>query len=217
MQSFIPAAPGWCSGNCETGIWAGIGGFAFPNFPNGSSLPQHGFAVWDSTTDFMWEWAVPGAAANESSLGSHFVPGDNVTVQGTGVSSNSCSGSPSSAAQWFCFQWFDTTSNWTAEITLQNASTSSTPWYPNTFEFIAEVSSGGHTNAPYGSTFEGEDFYWITMSGWGVDDNGTAHHDDGFSLADASRGTRQVPSLLRGAGAAPIPGDTLKLPTARPF
>jgi hypothetical protein len=182
MNTFIPYYLEFgCDAPCQTGIWAGLGG-STTNGITTPSLPQHGFAVLENAVDFMWEWAVPGASANTSGLTSNFSEGDNVTVQGTGVSSNSCSASPATQAYWFCYQWFDTTSNWTAWITLQNPNQSI--WYPNTFEFIAEPRAPGYNNAPYGWFYGGEPIDYVTMSGWGVDFNGNAHDDDGAGGTD---------------------------------
>jgi hypothetical protein len=176
LNTFIPVNEGNCDSPCSTGLWAGVGGYG------NTSLPQHGFDVTGSSAvDFMWEWFVPGASANTYPLYSQYQPNDNIQLWGVGVSSNSCSAASDNAAPWFCFHWYDLTSNYNAWITLQNPSTAQFPWSPNTFEFVAEVRNpGGYHNAEYG----GSGGRFVTGSGWAVDYYGTAHYDDGNGGSD---------------------------------
>jgi hypothetical protein len=168
-------------GNCETGLWAGIGGDTVTGVSNVTALIQNGFVVGLSPTIMlMWEYWYPGenntptgGGLNTAPLPSGWSSGDEIWVWGWAAPSNSC-GLDATAAPWACFEWEDrTTFTVAGPVAVQNPSGTST-WLPSTFQFIAEVPNG-QNNASYGDV--------VMQYAWAYDQNGAEHPDPGQSSA----------------------------------
>jgi hypothetical protein len=209
VETFVPAniVFGSCP-NCETGLWAGLGGWPYGTNPASPSLPQHGFVVEGNPgVDLMWQWAPSGP--NIVGLPAHISVQDTVILEGTSVSNDACNSGFNNGAPWFCFQWIDETSGWTYFSLIQNQSTSQSVWAPVSFEMAIEIANCGGAfgctteNAAYGYVSNGNDIDAWNVYGWAYDENGTLHSNDGNGGTDPyvnSQGPDNIGAWLTSEG-----------------
>jgi hypothetical protein len=179
-----PVYYGCSFGNCDTLLWAGIGGLSVYGVSTQPSLLQSGFQVTSfgnlGRVNLYWEYLNAGWQSNHNngggahlaSMPSGFNSGDEIWVWGWAAPSSSC-GLDATAAPWACFEWEDRNTYTVAGPYPVQIPTGTSKWLPTTFQFIAEVEINGYNNAGYGQT--------VMEYSWAYDWNGTGHPDPGQS------------------------------------
>ena len=166
------------SGNCFTGIWAGVGGVPTSFFGGaiGSSLIQNGFAMLTSGTAKLFAEYFPQLPLFPSVPGgATYAANDSFEFWGYSATSSACTFPPvgTLGGAVACFQFYDVTNNWEFSSPIFQAAKSGSTYIPTTVEYVAEL--GTKAGA------QNEEYFFPSMVGLGYDSNGNYHVDPGNS------------------------------------
>ena len=167
-EIFVP--PGLtCNGNCNTWLWAGIGGcpsLYFTSILSGQGLIQSGLnLVGSGTSNILLAWEYwPGWPIQAINPPGGIAFGDEFETWGWSASDTNCTHSTNGA--YACFALEDNTQGWYFQP-AQALNINGAGWFPSTVEYVAEELSW--SNAQY---------YWSRMrNGLAWDFNGNIHAD----------------------------------------
>ena len=175
--TYINGASGCNNGSppCTTYEWAGLGGSP-QQYLNGSpsTLMQSGLALQNNAVGYYWEF-FPGPPHIQSLL-SGWNSGDELQIQGSGVTSDSCSSAADYLAPYACFKWWDLRTFDEAYVAIP--APSSGTWVPASWEFVIEdPGPGGPVGWGWPGGVLGAAYDW---DGVPHEDSGNANGTDSF-------------------------------------